>query len=622
MIIDVNKYLECRNPSDPLALFPEGALDRLIDGFCFFFKSGVSILYPKVDNPDSDLCANDPDSQFGRFESSGGREWYHPFCANFRSCDAHDRRCKAFDAEMAVQYWIDPEKSPNKYECHMGLIDMTYPLRIGGRTIAVVFAGQLIPRDRTDRIGLMIDKIAEPSTQKELHERLAANIQPRAITADMIEQVFEKFVEFGSMLEGLLNKLYAQQWEAARRRFLNDIVRELSQEASVKEWRVVLEEVLRDFLQLTKLAGLKVYRRRQSRFEIWGQVSIRGRSGRENAPSIPARLVAVIPDSRLTSPEELRGYGLGAEDLDLLQNVLALGQRNVQLFVQRPREHRTLTTDVLLAISGTIEEHDRDFIQDFCETVALRVRVTSLVLTLQAQGADFEERVGHVGHTAKLPLQMAVQKLEDLTKLYLVGSQPYDDIFQCRRSIRIAKFYMREIYTAPAIQGRPTEIRQLLTRVLVQTRELSRQRGCCVNMDVEELYNPSVRDQGNLEIVFTNLVDNATKYADPGGDVNVRLREWGADTTAVEIENVGQGIPPTHIELVREGHNRWVPSGLSDVFRRRREGQGLGLSMAIKYVEEHGGWVDISSRPEEERYQNDTRSHWKTRMTVGLPIMS
>lgn len=618
MAIDVNKYLECRNPVDPLALYPEGALQRLVDGFCFYLKAGVSILYPKAASPNPVLCVGDPDSQFGRLEPSRGREWYHAFCAKFRNWDVNDRECRAFDAEVAAKYWIDPKRPHEKYECHMGLIEMSYPLRLGNRIVAVVFAGQLIPQDQASTISRRIDERAEPSTRVELHERLSMVKAYLELSSEDVDRVFENFVAFGNMLQGLLDRLYAQQWEAAKRGFLNDVVRELTLEPSQEQWHTTLDNVLQDFLQLMGLAGVKVYRRRQSRFELWGQAPKRSGSTKEN---IPARLVAVIPDSVLTPLERLRDYGPAREDLELLEKELALGQRHVQLFAHRYRGELTPAIDILLAISGTIAEQDSEFIRSFCETVALRVRVAALVLTLQDERADFEERVGHVGHTAKLPLQMAVQELDDLMKLDSIGSQPRESMNKCLRYIRIAKTYIREIYTAPTLRGRPAELRQLLEQVVTQTRELTRQRGCQVNVDAPELYNPSVRDQGNLEIVFTNLLDNATMYSDPGGVVSVRLGKWGEDTAAVEIENVGQGIPPSHIDLVREGHNRWVPPNLPDTLRRRRDGEGLGLSMAIQYVEGHGGWVDISSKPEEEQYQNDTRSHWRTRVTVGFPVV-
>jgi len=612
MAIDLNRYVECRNPPKPLSLLPDGAVQRLLDGFCFYLHAGVAILYPKGDTIDFAACAA---PQFDRFEPSGGRDWYNSFCAKFRENPVHDGECKEFDAKVAAEYLKNPEKAPDKYDCHMGLIDMTYPLRLCGRTVAVVFAGQMITSDSA--IQQKIKEKAETGEIPALKEVLYSLEKcPRRASVD-VDGTFAKFQSFGNMLQALLDRLYAEQWEAARRGFLNEVVRELTLEQSQEEWRSTLDNILQDFLQLMGLTGIRVYRRRQSRFERWGQAPKGSESSKEN---IPARLVAIVPDSVLTPLEKLGGFGLGQEDFKLLQKALGMGERDVRLFAHRHGEQLTPATDVLVAVSGVVTDQDSEFIRDFCETVALRVRVASLVLTLQDERIDFSERVGHVGHTAKTPLQIAVQKIEGLLKVGSLPSPAKQDIGECLRKIKIAKTYIREIYTPPLTRGRRTDLLGLLQGVVKETDDLTKRRECQVKIDVKGVYNPSVRDQGNLDIVFTNLVDNATKYSNPGRVVSIRLMDWG-DTAVVEIENTGQGIPQSQIESVCSGHNRWVPANLPELLRRRREGEGLGLTMAIQYVENHGGWVEIYSAPEEEQYQDDTRVHWKTRVTVGLPVV-
>jgi hypothetical protein len=42
--------------------------------------------------------------------------------------------------------------------------------------------------------------------------------------------------------------------------------------------------------------------------------------------------------------------------------------------------------------------------------------------------------------------------------------------------------------------------------------------------------------------------------------------------------------------------------------------------MAIEYLENHGGWLEIRSDPLEPCYQDDPSDHWTTTVTVGLPI--
>jgi signal transduction histidine kinase len=122
-----------------------------------------------------------------------------------------------------------------------------------------------------------------------------------------------------------------------------------------------------------------------------------------------------------------------------------------------------------------------------------------------------------------------------------------------------------------------------------------------------------------LGIAITNLLDNATKYSAPGGEVSIRLARLTSGLALVVIENDGQGIPNEHISRIKRPRERYEPPGLPDDLGERREGGGIGLAMAEQFVEDHGGWLDIRSYPLGERYRDDPRDHWRTVVTVAVP---
>ena len=152
--------------------------------------------------------------------------------------------------------------------------------------------------------------------------------------------------------------------------------------------------------------------------------------------------------------------------------------------------------------------------------------------------------------------------------------------------------------------------------------ELLQKRECKIIPNFEKRFNLlEIREQNTLKIAFINLLDNATKYSNPGGEVFIRLKSLGPETALVEIENRGQGIPADSIERVRQSRERWEPQNLLPQLEQRRKGEGLGLSMAIEYVENHGGWLDISSHPEDNKNRDDASNNWITIVTVALPIV-
>lgn len=93
-----------------------------------------------------------------------------------------------------------------------------------------------------------------------------------------------------------------------------------------------------------------------------------------------------------------------------------------------------------------------------------------------------------------------------------------------------------------------------------------------------------------LRQVLTNLLSNAVKFTAPGGVVTITARETD-DKIELYVSDTGIGIPPEEL-----------PRIFGDFYRGMKvdaEGAGLGLSIAKKIVEAHGGsiWV-VSPDPE------------------------
>jgi signal transduction histidine kinase/DNA-binding NarL/FixJ family response regulator len=105
-----------------------------------------------------------------------------------------------------------------------------------------------------------------------------------------------------------------------------------------------------------------------------------------------------------------------------------------------------------------------------------------------------------------------------------------------------------------------------------------------------------------LRQVLTNLLSNAIKFTAPGGIVTVTARETD-DKIELYVSDTGIGIPPEEL-----------PRIFGDFYRGMKvdaEGAGLGLSIAKKIVEAHGGsiWA-VSPDPETGK---------GTRFGVSLP---
>ncbi len=96
-------------------------------------------------------------------------------------------------------------------------------------------------------------------------------------------------------------------------------------------------------------------------------------------------------------------------------------------------------------------------------------------------------------------------------------------------------------------------------------------------------------DATRLEQVFANLLINAAKYTDEGGEVEVSAQRV-ADEAVVRIRDTGIGIPPDVLPRV---FDLYVRAGSSS----QCDGLGLGLPLVRSLVESHGGRVSAISEP-------------------------
>ena len=96
-------------------------------------------------------------------------------------------------------------------------------------------------------------------------------------------------------------------------------------------------------------------------------------------------------------------------------------------------------------------------------------------------------------------------------------------------------------------------------------------------------------DPARLEQVFVNLLLNAAKYTDAGGDVGLFV-EREEDEAIVRIRDSGIGIAPDMLPHVFDLFVQADPSS-----RRADAGLGIGLALVRSLVERHGGRVTVVS---------------------------
>lgn len=133
------------------------------------------------------------------------------------------------------------------------------------------------------------------------------------------------------------------------------------------------------------------------------------------------------------------------------------------------------------------------------------------------------------------------------------------------------------------------DIYSLASESLEVVRHQADERNISLNIEGEAF--PCFGDRSKLKQVLLNLLTNAIKYNNDDGEIYVHLEEFEDDPSEIQIgvRDTGPGISEEHQQRMFEKFFR-VPSTSQTV-----QGTGLGLVIAKRIVEAHGGTMWLES---------------------------
>jgi signal transduction histidine kinase len=133
-----------------------------------------------------------------------------------------------------------------------------------------------------------------------------------------------------------------------------------------------------------------------------------------------------------------------------------------------------------------------------------------------------------------------------------------------------------------------------VTQVLEQCLRLLRERAAEFGLRMSlETTGPQVLLRADVTLIkqlFINLVGNAIKFTQPGGEIRARIEHGPDGGCLVKLTDTGIGIAETDIERVFEPFYQ-----VETVLVRKRGGTGLGLPLSRKIMQLHGGSLTLES---------------------------
>lgn len=134
-----------------------------------------------------------------------------------------------------------------------------------------------------------------------------------------------------------------------------------------------------------------------------------------------------------------------------------------------------------------------------------------------------------------------------------------------------------------------TYINYLLEKTIFRMKVIAKQKDIDLNLRLNEKIQIKI-DEDKIQQAIINIIDNAIKYTDIKGTIEVEL--YKKDKYAIiKISDNGSGIPEENLEHIFERFYR-----VDKARSRNTGGTGLGLSIAWEIIAYHGGIIDVESQ--------------------------
>jgi signal transduction histidine kinase len=139
------------------------------------------------------------------------------------------------------------------------------------------------------------------------------------------------------------------------------------------------------------------------------------------------------------------------------------------------------------------------------------------------------------------------------------------------------------------LEAQAFDLPSALDNALTLIRERAARHSIGLEVHVDPAIGQVVADERKIKQVLLNLLSNAVKFTPEGGKITMSAALNG-DLVAVSVADTGIGIAAEDQEAVFEEFRQ-----VGDDYARKREGTGLGLALARRLVELHGGVLSLES---------------------------
>lgn len=237
--------------------------------------------------------------------------------------------------------------------------------------------------------------------------------------------------------------------------------------------------------------------------------------------------------------------------------------------------------------------HARVF-NDMADTIQGNIRA------LEEKDKQRRDLIANVSHDLRTPLGAMQSLLEALSENYGTMDQDEQKVFLERTLIncRDLNALADDLFELSKLSAKTEEpvlmsvdLRRVLLSVVKKSVGRAEPKDLALVLDVPRELPRILADEHMLNRVVSNLVENAIRYSDRGGEIRLSAEKCGEGEVRVSISDKGIGIPEDELPWVFDRFYRG-----SQALDKERSGSGLGLAITKRIIELHGQRIWVESK--------------------------
>ena len=254
---------------------------------------------------------------------------------------------------------------------------------------------------------------------------------------------------------------------------------------------------------------------------------------------------------------------------------------------------------IVCAIQGTrrrFEPSDIALIENLASRAATALDNAQLFQTIREGERRKDEFLAMLGHELRNPLA-AITNAGELTKLLNPNEPTFEESLEIiRQQAALMKRLVDDLLDVSRITSGRIQLQksrvdagEIVARVAELSGPLLTSRGHTFHLDIPDRPIMLDADPFRLEQILSNLLVNAAKYTDPGGEIWFSVARQN-DEAVFRVKDTGIGIGPDLLPNVFD-----LFSQANRSLHRSEGGLGIGLTIVRGLTDLHGGRVSVKS---------------------------